>query len=621
MHLHLSSRLWSTKSRRLTTSDPYTNPRRSRAKQRKDRGALVSTMRRSLSDAPSLSVATLPHKAVVMGFGSKLIIGRYPLDDEATPSPHNSVLVDDGQIVRAVAFLHIPDGPLCVVSAGDKKFINVYNVSSWKQHNPNALQNSSDDDGSEVSMDTADILDDEARRKCKANAQSATLKTQQPPKAEYWKPSYQYGPHTKRITSLATCPEGTIVFADKFGEVYRIRLSWSPSHTIEVDGDAMKPATFLLQHFSTISTLYLTAPVPRIEPVASSEERSGVACRRLFTCDKDRHARVSRFPETYIVEQFLWTRTSVQSAITCVAEIRYVEDEAACDSSCHHNAAGANKHKESINAPYSYYVTGTHAGDVHFWAAKNNVPVESNDETFHLIGTFRARTLDGQPENVGPVVGVTVLTSAMDRFGHPLHPHDCPRGVLVAYEQCSDIFYVPIYYNVDANSMHPAMMSASRVSLDSRPVAMVGSNEATAFVLKRSGHLSFLHLCIVDPPKNGTPTRTCSFSNIPAEVQELSVRMPYLEEHIKAVMCRPAPVEEGAQPAAETDRSSELEALDLCAPWRYEVVDPRTRRRGNDEVDGDDGSNDSGGDEDEGAGSPSRKGNDKKARVEVDRAH
>ncbi|CBZ29854.1 conserved hypothetical protein [Leishmania mexicana MHOM/GT/2001/U1103] len=576
----------------------------------------------NLSDAPSLSVATLPHKAVVMGFGSKLIIGRYPLGDEATPSPHNSVLVDDGQIVRAVAFLHIPDGPLCVVSAGDKKFINVYNVSSWKQNNPNALQNSSDDDDDEGGMDTADILDDEARRKSKANAQPVTLKKHQLAKAEYWKPSYQYGPHTKRITSLATCSEGTIVFADKFGEVYRIRLSWSPSHTIEVDGDATKPATFLLQHFSTISTLYLTAPVPRIEPVAASEERSGVACRRLFTCDKDRHARVSRFPETYVVEQFLWTRNSVQSAVTCVAEISYVEDEAVYDSTYHHNAARVNKHNKSLNAPYSYYVTGTHAGDVHFWAAKNNVSIESDNETFHLIGTFRPRSPDGQPENFGPVVGVTVLTSVMDRFGHPLHPRDCPRGVLVAYEQCSDVFFVPIYDNVGAHSMHPAMVSASRTSLDARPVAMVGSNEATAFILKRNGHVSFMHLCIVAPPEKGMPTKTCSFNaNIPAEVQELPVRMPFLEERIKAVMCGPAAVEEGAQTATGTDRLSELEALDLCASWRYEVVDPRTRRRDNNEVDGDDGSNESGGDEGEETGSAPKKGNGKRARVETERVH
>ncbi|KAG5468977.1 hypothetical protein LSCM4_02370 [Leishmania orientalis] len=581
-------------------------------------------MSHSMSDAPSLSVATLPRKAVVMGFGSKLIIGRYPLGDDTTPSPHNSIVVDDGQVVRAVAFLQIPDGPLCVVSAGDNKFINVYNVSSEKQNNPNALQNSSEDDegNDEGGKGTADRVDDVQRKNSTTSAQPASFKRQRLAKAEYWKPSYQYGPHTKRITSLATCPEGTIVFADKFGEVYRIRLSWSPLHTIEVDGDSTKPATFLLQHFSTLSTLYLTAPVPRIEPVAASEERSGVACRRLFSCDKDRHARVSRFPETYVVEQFLWTRCAVQSAVTCVAEITHVEDAAVYDSSYYQNAARVDKQNKLLNAPYSYYVTGTHGGDVHFWAAKNNVPIESNNETFHLICTFRPRAEGGEPEDFGPVVGVVMLTSAVDPFGSPRHPCDCPRGVLIAYERCSDVFFVPLYDNVGTHGMHPAIVSASRVPLDARPAAVVGSNDATAFVLKRNGHVSFIHLNAVAPPTTEMRAKTCSFNaNFPVEVQELPVRVPYLEERIKAVMCRPAAVKQGTPAADGADQLSELEVLDLCASWRYEAVDPRARRQRHDEGGDEDGSEESGDDGEECELPPKKCNGKKKARVEVEEAH
>ncbi|KAG5469329.1 hypothetical protein LSCM1_02544 [Leishmania martiniquensis] len=588
-------------------------------------------MPHNLSDAPSLSVATLPRKAVVMGFESTLIIGRYPLGDDTTPSPHNSIVVDDGQVVRAVAFLQIPDGPLCVVSAGDKKLINVYNVSSERHNNPKALQNSSsdvDDDisdgqgGGDGETDTADCVGGDHRRSFIAGPPPTSSRGKELAEAEYWKPSYQYGPHTKRITSLATCPEGTIVFADKFGEVYRIRLSWSPSHTIEVDGDSTKPAAFLLQHFSTISTLYLTAPVPRIEPVAASEECSGVACRRLFTCDKDRHARVSRFPETYVVEQFLWTRCAVQSAVTCVTEIAYVEDEAVYDSSYYKNAARVNKQNKLLNAPYSYYVTGTHAGDVHFWAAKNNLPIESNSETFHLISTFRPHTAGGQPEDFGPVVGVVMLTSGMDDLGCPRHPRDCPRGVLIAYERCTDVFFVPIYDNVGAHSMHPVMVSASRTPLDARPAAVASSNDATAFVLKRNGCVSFLHLSAAAPSETGVPAKTCSFNaNIPVKVQELPVRMPYLEERIKAVMCRPAALADGGPTGSGSDQLSELEALDLCASWRYEAVDPRARRQRNDESGDEDGS-DSGGDEgEESDPSPNRSKGRKKARVEVEKAH
>lgn len=562
-------------------------------------------MPRNLSDAPSLSVASLPRKAVVMGFGTKLIVGRYPIADDATPSPHNSVVVDDGQVVRAVAFLQIPDGPLCIVSAGDSKYINVYNISSWKQNNPNTLQNSSDEDEAPDAPETGATAS-------AAAAATASGEAAQRTKPEYWKPAFQYGPHTKRITSLATSPEGTIVFADKFGEVYRIRLSWSPSHTIEVDGDATKPAAFLLQHFSIISCLYLSGPVPRLEPVAASEERSGVACRRLFTCDKDRHARVSRYPEAYVVEQFLWSRSSAQSAVTCVTEIPYMEDAAVYDAAYYDTAARVNKQNKALNAPYSYYAVGTHAGEVHFWAAKNDVPATSDAETFRLIGTFRPRGTDGQPTDLGPVVGVTVLTSAMDRFGHPRHPRDCSRGVLVAYEQSTDVLYVPIYDNMGAHSMHPAMVSATRFTLDARPVAMVGSNVATAFVLKRNGHVSFVRLCDVAPPANGEPAKTCSFNaNIHVEVRELSVKVPYLEERIQAVMCTPVDADGAAAGV------SELEALDVCAVWRYEAVDPRTRRQGNgDDEDGE--SNDSGADDGESASAPAGKnGSKKKARVEA----
>lgn len=563
------------------------------------------------TDGPSLSIATLPRKAVVMGYGSKLIIGRYPLDDSTAPSPYNSVLVDDGQLVRAVAFLQIPDGPLCVVSAGDNKLINVYNISSWKQNNPLAINNSSsDDDEAAVHVSEVDIMDDDARRAASKEVQASATEKKALAKAEYWKPAFQYGPHTKRITSLATSPEGTIVFADKFGEVYRIRLSWSPSHTIEIDGDATKPANFLLQHFSILSTMFLTSPIPRIEPVAASEERSGVACRRLFTCDKDRHARVSRFPEAYIIDQFLWTRTATQSVVTCVAEVPYMEDAAVYDTTYNTNATRINKRNKAFNAPYSYYVTGTYAGEVHFWAAKNTVPVESNEESFHLISSFRPRLAGGAPEDIGAVVGITVLTSSMDRFGFPRHPRDCPRGVLVAYERSCDVFFVPLYDNVGSYAVHPALVATTRTTLANRPAAMVSSNDATAFVLTRDGAVSFVRLCDVPPPATGAPAKTCSFNaNIHVEVKVTEVRMPYLEERVRAVMC---------EAAAEGESQTALEALDLSAPWRYEAVDPRTRKHGNDKDD----SKESDSDAEEGeAPSSSEKataaGSKKKARVEA----
>lgn len=581
------------------------------------------------NDAPSLSVATLQRKAVVMGFGTKFIIGRYPLDESFSPSPYNSVLVDDGQLIRAVEFLQIPDGPLCVVTAGDNKFINVYNVSSWKQNNPLAVQDSSsdDDDGSKdadgqsshgdaaAHVSEVDLLNDDARRAASKQVRAGAKERKELAKAEYWKPSYQYGPHTKRITSLATCPEGTIIFADKFGEVYRLRLSWSPQHTIEVDGDAAKPATFLLQHFSILSTMFLTSPIPRLEPVASSEDRSSAACRRLFTCDKDRHARVSRYPEAYVIDQFLWTRSAAQSVVTCVAEIAYMEDAAVYDTMYNANPDRVNKRNKAFNAPYSYYATGTYAGDVHFWAARNDVPLESNEESFRLISTFHPRVAGGAVEELGAVVGITAVASGIDRFGYPRHPRDTPRGVLVAYERSPDVFFIPLYDNMGAYALHPAIVATTRTTLTACPAAMVASNDATAFVLKRDGTVTFLRLCDVAAPATGQPTKTCSFNaNIHVELKEMEVKMPYLEERIQSVMC--GAVATSATGAAQT----ELEALDLSAPWRYEAVDPRTRKHGNDKEDSKESESDGEDGEAEAIQSSNKKGSaaaKKKARVEA----
>lgn len=572
------------------------------------------------NDAPSLSVATLSRKAVVIGFGTKFIIGRYPLDDSSTPSPYNSVLVDDGQLVRAVGFLQIPDGPLCVVTAGDSKLINVYNVSSWKQNNPLAIEDSSDDDDGgdgAVHVSEVDIMNDKARHGASQTVRANAKAMKELAKAEYWKPSFQYGPHAKRITTLATCAEGTIIFADKFGEVYRLRLSWSPSHTIEVDGDASKPAMFLLQHFSILSTMFLSSPIPRIEAVSSAEDRSSVACRRLFTCDKDRHARVSRYPETYVIDQFLWTRNSTQSVVTCVAEIAYMEDSAVYDTMYNTKAECVNKRNKSFNAPFSYYATGTYTGDVHFWAAKNYIPVEKNEEPFHLISTFRPRVAGGAFEDLGAVVAITVLTSGIDRFGYPRHPRDSPRGVLVAYERGCDVFFVPIYDNMGPYALHPAIVATTRTTLTARPAAMVPSNDATAFVLKRDGTVSFLRLCDVPPPATGCPARACSFNaNISVELRETDVKMPYLEERIRSVMCGPA-LTSPPDGVAGGERQTELEALDLSAPWRYEAVDPRTRRRESGREDSKESESD---EEVEEASSPGKKASinaKKKARVDA----
>lgn len=556
-------------------------------------------MSHASNNDPSLSVATLPRKAVAISFGTKLIIARYPLSNNAPPSPFNSVLIDDNQLIRAVAFLQIPDGPLCVVTAGDGKYINVYNISSWRQNNPNAVQNSSDDEydfdiGAENQPVSVDVSSEAAHGK----SPSLAMEKEDLTNSRTWTPSYRYGPHTKRITSLATCPEGTIIFADKFGEVYRLRLSWSPSHTIEVEGDATKPAVFLLQHFSVMSTIFLSAPVPRVDPIASSEECSNVACRRLFTCDKDCRIRVSRYPETYSIEQFLWTAGTERSAVTCVTEIPYPEDEAVYHSSSTANGKVVGQRNKDFTEQFSYYVTGNYKGEVHFWAARNNLSKDSSEEPFSLICTYTAST---ESESLGAVVAVAYITAGVDKLGNPRHPRDTPRGVLIAYEKSPNIHFVPVYDNLGMYQLHPTPIHATRTAIGSCPAAMTVSSSSSVFVLRRNGQVVFLNLSEVAhrTGEEAEKSKMCSFNaNVQVAVEEMACEMPYLEERIKAATCGPAassaPMKSpksGKSPSLPstsshqdiTPISTQLESLDLFSQWRYESVDPRARRQQNED--------------------------------------
>lgn len=548
------------------------------------------------SAAPSLSIASLPRKAVVIGFGTKLLLGRFScnegflsnntsganyeptgpvaLTSPTVEQPLSTVLIEDGQLVRAVAFLHIPDGPLCIVSAGDSKFINVYNVSSWREHNPDAAVDS-DDEEENAPIEANPATDTSTPA---PTAERGAVAPQQ------WTPSFRYGPHTKRITHVATTNDGSIVFADKFGEVHQIRLAWSPSHTIEVDGDEKTPATFLLQHFSIMSTLFLTSPVPRRDPVASTEERSNVACRHLFSCDKDCHTRVSRYPETYVVEQFLWARGTEQAVVTSVAEIPLLAEEAA-----HGAREDGEKADKRFNPPYSYYATGDSKGRVHFWAASTTASVYAPEPVFQLITSYTPQLLSGEAE-AGAVVAITYVTVTHDDDGRPLHPRDCPRGVLVAFTNLTDVVFLPLFDNMGKYRLHVAQVGATRTHLAARPLAMVGSNECTALVLQRDGRVVFLQLSglgsVVEERRSGGDAKICDFNaNVTVGVTFAEESMPRLETTLQKVA---------------SDAAVSLDTLDLTAQWRYDAVDPRTRKGRQRDGDGDgDGDSADDGEEDD----------------------
>lgn len=467
------------------------------------------------SSEPSLSIASLPRKGLALGFGTKLILCRYPVEG-SHPSPLNSILIEDGQLVRAVAFLKIPDGPLCLVTAGDAKYINVYNIASSRENNPHPMSN---EEAAKTHLE------------------------------KHWTPAYRYGPHSKRITSLVTTENGAIIFADKFGEVYRLCLSWSPEHTIAVVGDAKCPATFLLQHFSIISTMFLTSPVQRAGTARNTGELSSDLCRHLFTCDKDCHVRVSRYPDTYVVEQFLWSRNS-QSVVTCVAEIPYVLDEESLEE-----PSSPVQTKDSPNdAPFHYYAVGCENGSVHFWAARNDLCGNDQADSLKLIATYIPE------EGRGPVVAVTHVLCSNTADGRELHARDAPQGVLIAYTNDTALTFIPLFSNLGESHLHPATVQATRVPMPQRPAAMISSDAATAMVVQRDGAVCFYRMSIEETPPP-TDREMCSFNgNVKAKVTTLEQPMPFLEAKIRHAV------------------GDHLLSLDLGAQWRSDTVDPRTRK-------------------------------------------
>lgn len=142
------------------------------------------------------------------------------------------------------------------------------------------------------------------------------------------------GPFAKKITNLevyipsspaefATYPPNfvaTVVLADKFGDVHYLHILRSRSglelvrplpgspgfvtttkavveKTDEKDAgssdeDDDDKAQFLLQHMSVLSQLLITTTPSHN--------------RRLITADKDCHTRVSAYPHSYVIDQFLW---------------------------------------------------------------------------------------------------------------------------------------------------------------------------------------------------------------------------------------------------------------------------------------------------------------------------
>ncbi|KAL1525380.1 hypothetical protein AB1Y20_020240 [Prymnesium parvum] len=83
--------------------------------------------------------------------------------------------------------------------------------------------------------------------------------------------------HHKKVACVQLSPSGeTIIFADRFGEVYSVKLH-----------SADEPPTLLLGHLSPVSHLKLAA-----------------AGTLLLSADREGHVRSSRYPHAFVIENF-----------------------------------------------------------------------------------------------------------------------------------------------------------------------------------------------------------------------------------------------------------------------------------------------------------------------------
>ncbi|KAK4046057.1 tRNA (guanine-N(7)-)-methyltransferase non-catalytic subunit trm82 [Microbotryomycetes sp. JL201] len=112
----------------------------------------------------------------------------------------------------------------------------------------------------------------------------------------------------KRPTAMHVTPEGEIVVADKFGDVFTQVVS----RLIISHGDHDKPKPLgknpILGHVSMLHALTL---VPR-------NNDHGVPHPLIVTADLDEHIRVSHFPKGHVIDKYLWGAERFVSALAYI---------------------------------------------------------------------------------------------------------------------------------------------------------------------------------------------------------------------------------------------------------------------------------------------------------------
>lgn len=99
----------------------------------------------------------------------------------------------------------------------------------------------------------------------------------------------------KRITELHFDHKGRVVFADKFGDVFRVSLTDGKEDVADEGGEC------ILGHISTVSCM-------KLDPT----------CKVIATGDRDEKVRVSRYPDAYnIVTYCLGHKSSILGIVFC----------------------------------------------------------------------------------------------------------------------------------------------------------------------------------------------------------------------------------------------------------------------------------------------------------------
>lgn len=471
-------------------------------------------MQNQPANDPTLSYATVRSDgALLVAWDTSVLLTIHSLQGAA---PRTLLSFQDNQRVRAVAFVPLSDGgPTCVATAGDGKTVNLYRI--WD----NPPQSSSSSSSSSMSRSTAELV-------------------------------AHFGPHSKKIVSLSGS-EGCLVFSDKFGCVYRINVRYNRNaDAVEIaesvvvpeasskaeaeeegtkkdeankkkqkggadsdgsdnEGEEAAGAVFQLQHFSIITTMHLT--------LAHGKRK------RLITCDRDGHVRVSNFPAVYDIEQYLWTEQP-QAAVTALTELMPLPCEGAA------------------------FAMGDRSGRVTFWCGAN-APVPKNEgNSFSRVAVVNVAGLLNLSTPTAPILSVVPMLPPASSSDNGA----IAGGVFVSVDGCDRSLWIPIrvggfsYEVLTEQAVPVSFPPTAAAPSDSpqgvcSPVAVMSLGTSTAIAILRSGRCLFL--------------RMKGEQQVVPEFEE-EFPVPLFEQHVSLW-------------------KSGLETLNVFGTWDFQTVDPRHR--------------------------------------------